>query len=334
MAKYLIVNADDLGISVAVNGAIRRAHSGGIVTSASLLVNMPASAHAVEEVIRPSPGLGVGVHLCLTSGGPVLAPAQVPLLADAVTGRFCRGFVGLWRLVRSKQREEALGQIGEEWAAQVQRAESLRIAIDHLDGHQHVQMIPELFELAVRLARERGLAIRVAGESFSVGSRGLLGWAARVANGGVLKNLVLRRFAKVNRRRWPDVPSTDHYFGALDTGRMTLGPLQRILRVLPEGISEITVHPGLADDQQQLPSFVPGEGPEGKGRRDRGPGPLAGPLRCSRQDLRFLRRRQAVEEMSALVDPALRGILADRRIELVRFGDVPRRTQSPGVAAT
>ena len=55
MTKYLIVNADDLGISVPVNLAIRRASRSGIVTSASLLANMPAFRHAVEEVARPEP---------------------------------------------------------------------------------------------------------------------------------------------------------------------------------------------------------------------------------------------------------------------------------------
>jgi len=45
--KYLIVNADDLGISVSTNLAIGRAHAEGLATSASLMANMPAARHAV-----------------------------------------------------------------------------------------------------------------------------------------------------------------------------------------------------------------------------------------------------------------------------------------------
>ena len=106
MAKYLIINADDLGLSVATNLAIRRAFREGVVTSASLMANMPALDHAIEHVIHGSPHLGVGVHLCLTSGRPVLA-GQVPLLVDE-EGCFRHGFSGLLRLVCGRRRDEAL----------------------------------------------------------------------------------------------------------------------------------------------------------------------------------------------------------------------------------
>lgn len=222
VTKYLIVNADDLGISIPVNLAIRRGFREGIVTSASLLANMPAFGHAVEEVIRPNPGLGVGVHLSATSGPPVLPPERVPLLVDAQGSCFRRGFVGLWRLLHSKRREAALCQIQEELAAQVERAEALGLQIDHLDGHQHVHMIPGLFDLVVGLARTRRIAVRVASEAFRLRQRGPIGVFACLANAGILKSAVLNHFARVNRRKWPNILKTDHYFGALDTGRMTL----------------------------------------------------------------------------------------------------------------
>jgi len=323
VTKYLIVNADDLGISVPVNLAIRQASRSGIVTSASLLANMPAFRHAVEEVVRPDPRLGVGVHLCLTSGCPVLPPQSVPLLGDTASGRFRHGFLGVWRLVCSRRREEALRQIGQELAAQAERVESFGIRPDHLDGHQHVHAIPGVFDLVVRLARARNAAIRMASERFRLRERGPTGLLECLANGGIFKDLVLARFAIANRRKWPGLMTAEHYFGILDTGRMTADRLRNLLRALPEGVSEVTVHPGLSHDlgmplQGKDPGFQDDTSPcESR--------PISGTEvspECSRQDRRFLRRRQAAEELAALVDPSVRRELVEQRIRLVRFADV------------
>jgi predicted glycoside hydrolase/deacetylase ChbG (UPF0249 family) len=60
--RFLIVNADDLGLSAAVNEGIFAAHEGGIVTSASLMVLRDDAAAAVE-VLAGHPDLAVGLHL-------------------------------------------------------------------------------------------------------------------------------------------------------------------------------------------------------------------------------------------------------------------------------
>jgi predicted glycoside hydrolase/deacetylase ChbG (UPF0249 family) len=355
VTKHLIVNADDLGISLPVNLAIRQGFRDGIVTSASLLTNMPAFGHAVEEVIRPSVGLGVGIHLCATSGPPVLPPERVPLLVGVgfQGTRFRHGFVGLWQLLHSNRREAALRQIQEEWAAQVDRAEALGLRIDHLDGHQHVHMIPGLFDLVVGLAQTRKIAIRVAGEAVRVRQRGPIGALACVANGGLVKNALLTHFAGVNRRRWPSLLCPDHYFGILDTGRMTLARLQNILRTVPDGVSEVTVHPSLPCSASELapaatpgsrvradllPAPVSGEGaghssplPKGEGSGHSSPLPLGegSGVRANPQDRRFLRRRHAAEELAALLDPSLREIVAARGIKLIRFQDLLGRELRP-----
>jgi predicted glycoside hydrolase/deacetylase ChbG (UPF0249 family) len=60
--KWLIVNADDLGLSAGTNRGIFEAHERGIVTSASLMVRWPAAAEAAAYA-HGHPGLGVGLHL-------------------------------------------------------------------------------------------------------------------------------------------------------------------------------------------------------------------------------------------------------------------------------
>ncbi|HET8815076.1 MAG TPA: ChbG/HpnK family deacetylase [Solirubrobacterales bacterium] len=61
-ARFLIVNADDLGLSKAVNEGIFRAHEHGIVTSASLMVGRPA-AETAAEALAAHANLAVGLHL-------------------------------------------------------------------------------------------------------------------------------------------------------------------------------------------------------------------------------------------------------------------------------
>ena len=51
-SRILIVNADDFGLSAGVNCGIVEAHDKGIVTSASLMVHMPAAAEAVAQIAR------------------------------------------------------------------------------------------------------------------------------------------------------------------------------------------------------------------------------------------------------------------------------------------
>src|SRR5688572_30246992 len=68
--RLLIVNADDFGLSASVNAGVVQAHDTGIVTSASLMVTMPAAEEAVF-LASARPKLSVGIHLDLTGeGGP------------------------------------------------------------------------------------------------------------------------------------------------------------------------------------------------------------------------------------------------------------------------
>src|SRR4029434_4221899 len=86
--KQLIVNADDWGLTPAVNRGVVRAFQDGIVTSASLLVTGSAFEEAVV-LARQNPELDVGLHLALVEERAVLGPDVLPTLVDE-TGRFPR----------------------------------------------------------------------------------------------------------------------------------------------------------------------------------------------------------------------------------------------------
>ena len=69
MAK-IIVNADDFGYSEGVNHGIISAHKNGIVTSCTVMANMPGFEHGME-LIKENPTLKCGVHMTLTCYKPL-----------------------------------------------------------------------------------------------------------------------------------------------------------------------------------------------------------------------------------------------------------------------
>jgi predicted glycoside hydrolase/deacetylase ChbG (UPF0249 family) len=239
----LIVNADDLGISLGTNRAIAECFSRGIVTSASLLVNMPAWEEAVR-IAREHTALQIGLHVCLTSGRPILPARQVPLLVDG-RQRFRHSFLGLWRLLRSPQREAALAQLAAEIEAQWDRARRSRVTLGHVDSHQHVHMLPDLFPVVADLARKVGVTVRVANEPWHLGA--LTVGARRIAKGasGLLKAALLRWCTRRSARLAAEVRRSEACFGIVHSGRMTSDVLRYLIGTLPDGVTELIVHPSL-----------------------------------------------------------------------------------------
>ncbi len=63
MAKYLIVNADDYGIAASVSQGIRESHQRGIVTSTTVMIGMDNAAGALQQALKETPDLALGLHL-------------------------------------------------------------------------------------------------------------------------------------------------------------------------------------------------------------------------------------------------------------------------------
>src|SRR4051794_32284931 len=117
MRRQLVVNADNLGLSVRVNEGIFDAHERGILTSASLVANAPATVDAIRRR-HAAATLAIGVHLTLVSGSPTLPPDQVPtLLAD--DGRFRRSWMPF--IVACLRGRVSLLEVEQELAAQIRR---------------------------------------------------------------------------------------------------------------------------------------------------------------------------------------------------------------------
>ena len=133
----VIVNADDFGLSRGISDAVLTAHKDGILTSASLMANQAASEYAIG-LLRQMHGVGVGVHLNLTAGRPVLAAGEVPSIVDG-DGNFYR----LPTLSRRLWRFQVSGvEIAAEFCAQIRWLKARGVVPVHADSHQHVHLYP------------------------------------------------------------------------------------------------------------------------------------------------------------------------------------------------
>ena len=246
--KNLIVNADDLGWTEGVNRGIAEAHRKGLVTSTSLLANGEAFASAMD-VARANPELGVGVHLNLSDGTPTAPPEQVAGLVSG-SGKLQGGPENL--LLRIARRSLSLEEVEREWDAQIRKVRDAGIEPTHLDGHKHVQMLPGLFEVALKLAKKHGIrAIRVSHEESKL--RSALSSGGDHNTGMVLKQGVQARGLKLlarDAREMADragVATTDYFCGIAQTGVLTREGVEQLLSNLLDGTTELMCHPGYAD---------------------------------------------------------------------------------------
>lgn len=152
----LVVNGDDFGYSEAINAAIVRCHVEGILTSATLLVNQPATRAAIRSA-RDHPTLGVGWHVNLTEGGPILPPREVPTLTDR-HGHFRPIGAQIGGLLRGTTRAD---EVERELRAQLAIQLDAGLQPTHVDGHLHAHAFPRVLPIVLRLMAQHGiLALR------------------------------------------------------------------------------------------------------------------------------------------------------------------------------
>jgi hopanoid biosynthesis associated protein HpnK len=231
--KRLVVTADDVGLHEGLTLGAVRAHREGIVTACSLAATGPAFDHAVD-MLRDSPELDVGVHLTLVESRPISPAGSVPSLVFS-DGRFAGGY-------RSFVFRYALGRIvgGEverELRAQIERILGAGLSPCHVNSHQHLHVLPGIFEIVARLAREYGIAyVRIPDDHGAA--------AAPIARRAAVALLGrLGRQARV-RAAAHGLHTNDGTIGIACAGHLDAPRLVRLLTCI-DGLFELVVHPGV-----------------------------------------------------------------------------------------
>jgi hopanoid biosynthesis associated protein HpnK len=233
--RRLIINADDFGLSSAVNVAVERAYHEGVLRSASLMTGEAAAGEAVD-IARRNLGLSVGLHVTLTDGFPVLDPSKIPDLIQS-SGRFhddetkLNGLLITSRSVRHQVRAEVVAQFAAIRAA--------GLVCDHVNAHRNFHLHPIIAAIIIKVARREGVrAIRVPWQP----TLGGINWhsrssapisVVRCARVAFLRRLV-RQHGMVASDRSIDITGRGAY-------------LERLLRILPFGTTEFYSHPAITN---------------------------------------------------------------------------------------
>jgi len=250
-ARRLVVNADDFGRSHSINAAVIRAHREGVLTSASLMVNEPASEEAVA-LAKENPRLGVGLHLALICGRSALPPEKIPGLVNA-RGEFSDHPAGVgFRYFANRRLRD---QLRAEIHAQFDRFRATGLPLDHLNGHLHLHLHPTVFGLLIEDAGQLGIRhMRLTREPFwmdvPLASGRRLYRAGHAIIHFILSSSAEARFRQLNLRH------TQRVFGLLQNDRVDETYLLKLLAILPPGDSELYSHPSLDQFKHEFDALV------------------------------------------------------------------------------
>ena len=153
MVKKFILNADDFGLSKALNRAVFEGYKEGLLKSASLVANGEAFDDAINSIIPDCPELGVGIHLNVMEGLSLCD--DLSLLTDA-QGHFNNSYLQLLIKAYMPKNEEFLSQLEREFRLQIEKVMS-KTRVTHIDSHVHIHSIPKIFDMVCRLAKEYGI---------------------------------------------------------------------------------------------------------------------------------------------------------------------------------
>lgn len=236
------MNADDFGLTRGVNRAIVELHQAGVLTSATLMAKAGATDEAIA-LAQANPRLGVGCHVVLVDGEPVLPPDKVPSLVDSKTGCFPHKLTTfLRRLFMGRIRA---AEIEAEAAAQIASLQARGVRLTHIDTHKHSHMFPPVLRPVLRAARAAG--IRAVRNPFEPE------WAVHASpRASIVRSAevyALRKFGPYFRRVLSEegFSTTDGTIAVAATGVVNADTVRSLLQKLPPGAWELVTHPGYSD---------------------------------------------------------------------------------------
>jgi chitin disaccharide deacetylase len=222
--KYLIVTADDLGLTKSINEGIAKAYREGIVRSVSVI----PTGEALEDGIKVIKDLkieDVGAHLALTETRPLLDSSKFYKNHSQFFLKLFLGGINLEDLYK-------------ELKAQIDLLKKSGVRITHLNSHEHIHMMPALMKIFVKLAKEYNIpAIR-----YPRGDRP----PKRSAINEIYKSFILSYLSRSTEEilKNSDLLYTDFFLGLLDAGHIDEDKLLGMVAGLKDGVTELVTHPG------------------------------------------------------------------------------------------
>lgn len=236
--SYLIVNADDFGFFPHISQGIIKCIDAGAVGATGIMANSP---HFDEHIpwLQGVANVDIGVHLNITAGRPLTSAMEIALSGS--DGRFS-GWPGVGRLLLS--RAVNLPLMVSEWEAQIRRCLDAGLAIQFLNSHEHIHIVPGLSAALVDLAaRFQVPYVR----------RSLPDWCHAYKPGAIFRNGIMLTMDLIANRA--PARASPRLLGMSVSGRLSMRYLERRLSSLSRGgVYELMCHPGLAPENGKVDS--------------------------------------------------------------------------------
>jgi chitin disaccharide deacetylase len=226
-SKKLLINADDFGWDQETATATIALFEKGALTSATLMTGMPASALAMEYARDNRNRFSFGLHFNLVDGHAPMGSLSASLV-DANGGFRASRVQRMRALLRLLDRRA----LADEFECQLRALLDYGVNVTHIDSHGHLHKFPHVIQSIAPVMRQYGVR------------------RVRLPQTLYFRKKIPR--ALINRycRSAFDGYATTDNFCAIDEHRE--GWFERLLAVLPGGVTELAVHPGVIDSWRSI----------------------------------------------------------------------------------
>lgn len=208
--KSVIINGDDFGLTKGCTDGIIKAMKEGVVTSATVMINMPYAFKSIE--IGKKKGIKeLGLHLNLTCGKPITSISNIASLVDE-SGRFYKRRNQLFPKIKLEEAKVELEN-------QIKTFLNTGIQLTHFDSHHHIHMYDGIREIVGDLAKKYDVSLRSPNEE-------------------------TKKYLLSNGIKTTDYFSMDFY-----GEKANFDNLKAIIEGFPDGLIEIMTHPAFVDKE-------------------------------------------------------------------------------------
>ena len=231
----LIVNADDFGYYECVSKGIIQGAKSGCITATGIMANCSNFSERVSWLSSVE-DVDAGVHLNVTYGYP---------LSKIMSRKLCFNqgkFVGKFGVIKALLKGTLdVSSILEEWRWQIDKCQASGVRLYFLNSHEHLHMLPTLFEGVHGLAEEFAIPfVRFSSTE----------WKGRLSFAGLVRNVLMGGMNVLNKKKL-DGSKPHEMVGMNESGCLNLKYLERILPAMGSGhIYELMCHPGFFDAKE------------------------------------------------------------------------------------
>ena len=239
MERYLIVNADDYGLTRDVSKGILEAHQNGIVSSTTVMINLPGAREDIKLLKEEAPHLGVGLHVNFGLGQAVSDRSKVQSITNS-KGEF---------LPADEIFAADIADVQSELAAEVNAQIALFKELfaqdpDHIDSHQFFAYLhPSPLAAILDYCTKESIPLRSISNDSLERIRKFIRFD-ECENSSLLWDRIKSTICRLVSQ-YPDLISTTNLELGFFEETANYQVLDDIIRNLPAGSTELMCHPGL-----------------------------------------------------------------------------------------